>query len=155
RVLDRHVGAQEWDEAGDRDVEPLPLRLDEMTELVDEDQRHEADAELPAPDQRVRADRDEQAEELEDEEAELDDQADDHHDRPPDLPGHALPARLRVDRLVVAEVRVELWPGRELAHRLRIAREHGKRNPPDAVLEPGDSAEGLEKQAEWCYVVSG
>src|SRR6185437_8443170 len=123
RVLDRHVGAQERDEARDRDVESLPLRLDEMTELVDEDQRHEADTELPAPDQRVRADRDEEAEELEDEEAELDDQADYDRDRPPDLPRHALPARLRVDRLVVAEIRLELGPGRELAHRLIVAAE--------------------------------
>ena len=46
-------------------VEPLPARLDVVPELVHEDEQDEADAEAPAPDQRVAADGDEDAEELE------------------------------------------------------------------------------------------
>ena len=121
RVLDRDVRAEEWDEARDRDVEPLPLGLDEVAELVDEDQRDEADAELPAPDQRVRADRDEQAEELEDEEAELDDQAEHDRDRAPRSFTRRSSARLRVDRLVVAKIGLELRLGVSWLTALTIA----------------------------------
>jgi hypothetical protein len=99
-----------------RGIETLPLRLDVVAELVNEDQRDEPDPERPAPDQRVGGDRDEQAEELEREHAELHREPDHGQDRRPQLPEQALPARFRVDRLVVAEIGLELRPWRELAH---------------------------------------
>ena len=49
RVADRDVGAEERDEDRPRGVEAAPARLEEVPELVDEDQQHEADRELPAP----------------------------------------------------------------------------------------------------------
>src|SRR3954470_5542994 len=121
RVLDQHVRPEEGDEPRNRDLEPLPLALEEVAELVDQDHRDEADAELPAPDERVGGDRDEETEELEREEAELDREAHGRRERSPQLAEQAPPARLGVDRLVVAEIRLELWPGRELAHRLIVA----------------------------------
>ena len=64
-VAERDVGAEERDEHGQLRVQPLPPRLDVVPELVHEDEEDEADAEAPAPDERVAADRDEDAEELE------------------------------------------------------------------------------------------
>ena len=61
QVAQRDVRAEERDEDGELRVEALPLRLDVVPELVDEDQEDEADGERPAPDQRVAADRDEDA----------------------------------------------------------------------------------------------
>ena len=58
------VGAEERDEDGQLRVQPLPARLDVVPELVHEDEEDEPDAEAPAPDQGVAADRDEDAEEL-------------------------------------------------------------------------------------------
>src|SRR5262245_12149742 len=101
-VADRHVGAEEGDEDGPRRVEPAPPRLDEVPKLVDEDQQHEADAELPAPEQRVAADRDEDRRELREGEAELEDQPDQDGDRRPELACERAPGRLRVDRAVLA-----------------------------------------------------
>ena len=60
----RDVGAEEGDEDGQLRIQPLTPRLDVVTELVDEDEQHEADAEAPPPDEGVAAHRDEDAEEL-------------------------------------------------------------------------------------------
>ena len=59
---------------------PCALRLDVVAELVDEDQQDDADAEPPAPDERVAADGEEDPEELEGEDAELDERAEQHGD---------------------------------------------------------------------------
>ena len=64
-VAERDVRAEERDEDGNLRVEPLPLRLDVVPELVDEDEEDESEPERPAPDERVAADRNEDAEELE------------------------------------------------------------------------------------------
>ena len=53
RAADRDERAEERDEHRQRGLVALPPRLDEVAELVDEDQRDEADAEAPAPEQRV------------------------------------------------------------------------------------------------------
>ena len=74
---------------GQRGVEPAPARLDEVAELVHEDQEHEADRELPAPEQRIAADRDEDRRELREREAELDDQPE---RRPRSAPRSSAPA---------------------------------------------------------------
>src|SRR5438132_8165 len=102
-VSDQHVGADERDEGRQRHLEPLQLGRHEVAHLVDQDQQHEADAELPAPDQRIRADGDEDPEELEDDEAELDREPDQGGDRRPDPPHDPAPVvPVRMDRLVVA-----------------------------------------------------
>ena len=77
-VAERDVRAEERDEDRQLRIEPEPLRLDVVAELVDEDEQDDADAELPAPDQRIAADREEDPEELEDERAELDHDPDEH-----------------------------------------------------------------------------
>ena len=51
-------GAQERDEHRRRGLDPLAAELDHVAHLVHEQQQHEADRELPAPDQRVGGDRD-------------------------------------------------------------------------------------------------
>src|SRR5262249_61153228 len=71
-ALDRHVRAEERDECRPRDLESLDARRDDVTELMDEDHEHEAERERPAVEpERVRGDRDEDAEELEEDEAPL------------------------------------------------------------------------------------
>src|SRR5207253_3079856 len=106
RVPDRHVCAEERDERRERDVQSLPLRLDRMAHLVQEDQQDDPDAELPAPDQRVRGDGDEEAEELQEDEAELDCEPGDRGDWRPDPVEELLPvdAAAGLDRPVVAVV---------------------------------------------------
>src|SRR6266498_3555820 len=70
---------------------------------MDEDQEHESDAELPAPEQRVGAYGDEDPEELQEDEAELDREPDQRRDRGPDLAKDPPPVGApRLDRLVVA-----------------------------------------------------
>ena len=69
--------------------------------VVGQDQEDEADAELPAPDERVAAHREEDAEELEPERAELDQDPDEHHQRREQpreqrAPGAVVLARQRV-----------------------------------------------------------
>jgi hypothetical protein len=54
--------AEERDEQHPRGAHALPAQLDVVAHLVDEQERHEAHAEAPAPDQRVGADRDEHGE---------------------------------------------------------------------------------------------
>ena len=61
-----------------------------MAELVREDEEHDADAELPTPDERVPADGEEDPEELEDEGAELEHDAeedDERREQPREQPG--------------------------------------------------------------------
>ena len=84
-------------------LRPFAPRLEEVAHLVAEDQQDDADAERPAPDQRVAAERDEDERELR-EEAELRDQR-----RAATtigaviLPTEAAPVgAARLDRLVVA-----------------------------------------------------
>ena len=89
------VGAEERDEDRELRVEPRPLRLDVVAELVDEDEQDDADRELPAPDERVAADREEDPEELEHEGAELDEHAERHGER------REQPAEQRPPRAVV------------------------------------------------------
>jgi hypothetical protein len=88
-----------------------PCRRDEMAHLVDEDQRDEADAEAPAPEERVAADRDEDRGELEPDEAELRQEEDgrDHGAEQllQEVAEGGEPAA-RLDRLVVAVLRVLL-----------------------------------------------
>ena len=128
-VLHRHVRAEERDEHRQRRVQTLAPRLDVVAQLVHEDQEHEADREPPAPEERVAADRDEDAEELQAGEAELDDQAEGDRDgcpdRLPDLPpvgpltgrpvlGVRLRERARLVGILCAHAsgRLSLPPGR-------------------------------------------
>src|SRR5207248_7132081 len=106
-------------------------------ELVHEDQQHEADPELPAPDQRVAADGDEDRRELREREAELDDEAEDDCDRRPDPPRDRAPRRLGVDRPVVAL--------RDLRRKVR----HGI-----SMRRPSASSSGPEKtQSTWMFAL--
>src|SRR4051794_8419657 len=83
-------------------MQSLSPCLEEMAELVHEDQQHEADCELPAPDQGVAPDGDEDAEELDGGEAELGDQEDRRADRCPDPPKQPAPVGApRMDRVVL------------------------------------------------------
>src|SRR6266540_1970944 len=113
RVLDQHVGAEEGDEGWKGDVETLPPGLEVVPHLVHEDEQDEPDRETPSPDQRVAADGDEDAQELEDREPELEHEPDHHGERRPDLLQEALPGRLRVDRPVASLVRGLLVDGVE------------------------------------------
>jgi hypothetical protein len=90
-----------------------------VAHLVDEDQQDEPDRELPAPDQRVAADGDEDRGELREREAELRDQADRDRDRRPDPARERAPERLGVDRPVVALRRRLVL---EMAHRPTFGR---------------------------------
>src|SRR6476469_176638 len=100
RVL--HVGAEEGDEHRQLRTEPFALRLDVVPELVDEDQQHEPDCELPAEDQRIRSDGDEDARELHEHEPELRRRDHERDHRADQLADAAGPIRAaRVDRLVV------------------------------------------------------
>ena len=86
-VAQRDVGAEERDEDRELGIEPGAPRLDVVAELVGEDQQDEADARTPAPDQRVAADGEEHAEELQDEHAELEDDPDgdgERREQPPE-----------------------------------------------------------------------
>ena len=74
--------------------QPLAPRLEEVPHLVAEDQHDDADAERPAPDQRVAAERDEDERELR-EEAELREHAESDDDRRRDLAQQARASRCR------------------------------------------------------------
>src|SRR5262245_2623775 len=131
-----HDGTEERDEERRRGRDALPPELDDVPELVDEDQKDEAEPEPPAPEQGVGGDRDEhrprgqeelELEDREEEELELREQRAEGGDRRPDLARKGLPARLRVDRLVVAEAvaRVRAVPvGQRLVLGLRLPRLH-------------------------------
>src|SRR5947209_6871184 len=77
--------------------------LDEVPQLVDQDQRDEADRDPPAPDQRIAADRHEEAGELGDREPVLRDRAEPDRDRPQSPLEGLAPVRAGMDRLVVAD----------------------------------------------------
>src|SRR5215204_6689226 len=99
-------------------------RLEHMPHLVDEEEHDEPDPEPPAADPDVDRGGDEHREqelELEQDDAELGEERAERDDRGPEFPREALPARLGVDRLVVAKVWLELRPGRELAHEPIVA----------------------------------
>ena len=122
-------------------MEALPPRLDEVAELVDEDQRDEADGEAPAPQQRVPADREEERAELDEDEAELDREAEQDGDRRPGLPQQVAEAASRLDRLVVplavslgGGVRVRLWREPGPLERLGCGRRFGRRFGHDSVV---------------------
>ena len=92
---------------GSRHLEPLPPRLDDVAELVHEDQQHEAERERPAVEpERVRRDGDEEAEELDEDEAPLERGGADGEREPADaLERFRMLGRRRgLDRLVVAHL---------------------------------------------------
>ena len=65
RLPDLHVRAEERHELRQRHAQTLPLRLEEVAHLVDEDQEDEPEPELPAVEERrVDRERDEEGEEL-------------------------------------------------------------------------------------------
>ncbi len=107
-LLQEDARAEERDEEGGADGQALPLRLEPVTHLVDEDQPDEPDRERDAPVPEVGAERDEEAEqelELEDADAELRDERADRGERRPDLAADLPPVgAARLDRLVVAKV---------------------------------------------------
>ena len=103
-------GAEEGDEERRRSRHALAAELEDVAELVHEDQKDEADGEPPAPDPRVGRDRDEhrprgredlELEEREREELELRKEGADRRERRDQLLPDLLPARLRMDRLVL------------------------------------------------------
>ena len=104
-------GAEEGDEERRRSRHALAAELEDVAELVHEDQKDEADGEPPAPDPRIGRDRDEhrsrgredlELEEREREELELREEGADRRERRDQLLPDLLPARLRMDRLVLA-----------------------------------------------------
>ena len=101
-ALEGDEGAEEGDEDRPVRVQPEPPRLDVVAELVDQDQQHEAGGELPAPDQRIAADRHEDGRELRSRESVLGARAEDHHDRAEQPSERLPPVRARMDRVVVA-----------------------------------------------------
>src|SRR5204863_9245542 len=124
-LLQEDAGSEERNEQRRADGQPLPLGLEPMPHLVDEDQADQPDREPDPAEPEVRAERDEQPEQelvLEDPDAELRDERADRGERGPDLPPELAPVRpARLDGLVVAKLGLELRPGRELAHRLIVA----------------------------------
>ena len=64
-VAEGDVGADERDEDRNLRVQALPFRFDVVPQLVYKDEKDEAEAEAPAPDKRVTADGEEDAEGLE------------------------------------------------------------------------------------------
>src|SRR6476469_664561 len=101
RVL--HVRPEERHEDGQLRVQPLALRLDEVAHLVQEDQQDEAGRELPAEEERIGGERNEDARELDEDERTLPEQDPYRDDRPDDAFEALLPVRAaRLDRLVVA-----------------------------------------------------
>src|SRR5581483_5785241 len=118
-VLERDVGAEEGEEDGQRGVEALPLRLHVVAQLVHQDERDEPDRELPPPDQRVAADGDEDAEELEREGAELDRHPDHGGERRPDAHEHVSQRALAADGTVA---RIGIREGRRLERVVRPGR---------------------------------
>jgi hypothetical protein len=79
---DGHERAEERNERRQRDWDPLPARLGDVTELVYEDQQDEAEPELPAPEpERVGGEGDEEGEELPEQEAPLERRPADHDGR--------------------------------------------------------------------------
>src|SRR5204862_190122 len=79
------------------DGQPLPLGLEPVPHLVDEDQADQPDREPDPAEPKVRAERDEQPEQelvLEDPDAELRDERADRSERGPDLPAQLAPGFL-------------------------------------------------------------
>jgi hypothetical protein len=80
-------------------------RLGDVAELVDEDHQHEAERKRPTVEpQRVRGDRDEEAEELDEDEAPLERRATDEYGQPAGALERAAQASLGVNRLLVLEL---------------------------------------------------
>ena len=125
-LLQEDARAEERDEEGRADGQALPLRLEPVPHLVDEDQPDEPDRERKTAVPEVGAERDEEAEqelELEDPDAELRDEGPDGGEGGPDLAADLPPVgAARLDRLVLAKVARQLRRlvgvdfGRELAH---------------------------------------
>src|SRR5258708_30815490 len=88
RVLD--VRAEERHEHRPRRVQTLARGLEVVAHLVQEDQDDDTESELPAPDQRVAAEGDEDRREL-DQEPELRRESSEEDDRREDLPREAAP----------------------------------------------------------------
>ena len=130
QLLQRDQRAEEGDEHRRRDGEALAPRLEHVAELVHEQQQDEADRELPAPEERVGADRDQhragdgQELELEDrgeDELELPEQEPERGDRRPE-PAQDVARGLRpLDRRVVVRRLLGLARRvRVVTHRLRV-----------------------------------
>src|SRR5262249_17477309 len=100
-VADGDVRAEEGDEDGERRAQPLPPRLEVVPELVDQDQGDEARGELPAPEQRVSANGDEDAGELDRTESVLGHEPAPEAGRRQQPLGGAAPGGAGVNRLVV------------------------------------------------------
>src|SRR5215210_4027489 len=131
-LLQQDRRAEERDEHGRTDVEPLPPRLEIVAELVHEEQEDEADGELPAPEERVRGDRDEhrrrrredlELEDRDEDELRLPDQETERDERRRELAKDAEPGLMPDRPAVVWVVRPELrlLLGRELTHRRMVA----------------------------------
>src|SRR5919199_2506236 len=107
-LLQEDPRAEKRNEERRADRQTLPLRLEPVPHLVDEDQPHEPDREPDAAVPEVRAERDEQPEQelvLEDADAELGDERADGSDRSPDPPPDLSPVGApRLHRLLVAEI---------------------------------------------------
>src|SRR5262249_61816570 len=106
-LLQEDAGAEEGDEERCADGQPLALRLEPVTHLVDEDQPDQPDREPEPAEPKVGAERDEQPEQelvLEDPDAELGAERGDRGERRPDLAADLAPVRAaRLDRVVVAK----------------------------------------------------
>src|SRR5947208_7803609 len=106
-LFQEDAGTEKRDEQRGADREALPLRLEPVTHLVDEDQSDEPDRERDPAVPEVGAERDEEAEqelELEDPNAELGDERPDGGKRRPDLAADLPPVGpARLDRLVVTK----------------------------------------------------
>ena len=120
-LLHRHQGAQERDEHRRAGRDPLPAQLDHVPHLVHEQKQHEPNGELPAPDQRVGADRHEHrrrgGEQLElrqqkQERLELGRELDEHQTHRGERPQPTPPPGRALDRLGLVRRRVV---GRRLA----------------------------------------
>ena len=94
QLLQHDHRAEKGDEHRRRDRQPLPLGLEDVAQLVDEQEHHEADRKLPAPEERVRGDRDEhragdreelELEDREQQELELPEEEAERGDRSPEL----------------------------------------------------------------------
>ena len=113
-VAERDVGAEEGDEDGYLRVEPLPLRLDVVPELVDEDEEDEPEPEAPAPDQRVAADGEKHAEELQ-RAGDLEQHAAENEQRGEDAAEHSAAPRRRRWRAARRQASA-CRPGSRVAH---------------------------------------
>ena len=129
QLLQRDQRAEEGDEHRRGDRQPLPLGLEDVTQLVHEQEQDEADRELPAPEERIRADRDEhragdreelELEDRDEEELQLPDQQPDRGDRRPELAPDVAQRHRALDRGVGLRLFGLARRVRVVAHGLRV-----------------------------------